>query len=94
MRFLCFFQSENQKIDRLLRWVLHLKQKQDPTANNSLKSLLFNADFLSFRGLLTRVGSTLYQPSESWVVCVSRFQGVYFLCEFYSPKKEAEVASE
>lgn len=58
-----------------------------------LKSILFNADFVSYRGLITKIASTIYQQKEGWIVCVSKFEGIYFMCEFCTAKKELEIAS-
>lgn len=84
--------TETGKIDRLLKFAVH-RQKMSGETLPHLKSALGNADFLCYRGLLTRIASTVYSPKDSWILCVIKFQDVYFLCEFQTAKKQQEIAA-
>lgn len=79
--------TETPKLDRLLEFASY-RQKM----SQNVKSTLKNADFVSYRGLLVKIASTLYSPKDAWIVCVTKFQDVYFLCEFRTAEKLQAIA--
>ncbi|VDN38195.1 unnamed protein product, partial [Cylicostephanus goldi] len=65
-----------QELDVLLEWIV----TQAP-GGGPLKKVLHEADFVSWRGLLTRIAATPFCPKESWQFTAARVGGVIFLCE-------------
>lgn len=91
--------DDENRIDNLLRWILLINDKNkhkndDNSSNNKLKQILRNADFVSWRGLLTKLAATPIEKKEGWIVCVTKYQGVYFLCEFETDVKKQQKLSK
>ncbi|CAJ0595236.1 unnamed protein product [Cylicocyclus nassatus] len=65
-----------QELDVLLEWIVAQAPNGGP-----LKKVLHEADFVSWRGLLTRIAATPFCPKDSWQFTAARVGGVIFLCE-------------
>jgi hypothetical protein len=52
--------------------------------------LSINADFVSWRGLLTKLLCTPYENREGWKVAVSYFDKTWYLCEFEADQAAAD----
>ncbi|KJH46395.1 RAI1 like protein [Dictyocaulus viviparus] len=68
--------SGEEKLDILLDWIISQASRGGP-----LKKVLHEADFVCWRGLLTRIASTPYCPETSWQFSAAKIKGVIFLCE-------------
>ncbi|KHJ88353.1 RAI1 like protein [Oesophagostomum dentatum] len=66
----------DERLDILLDWITSQAPKGGP-----LKKVLHEADFLCWRGLLTRIAATPFCPKDSWEFAAARIGGVIFLCE-------------
>ncbi|PIO76657.1 RAI1 like protein [Teladorsagia circumcincta] len=49
--------------------------------NTFEEKVLHEADFVCWRGLLTRIAATPFSPKDSWEFAAARIGGVIFLCE-------------
>ncbi|KAL5017823.1 hypothetical protein ScPMuIL_003545 [Solemya velum] len=81
-------------LDDLLRWISLSKDKfvlpnakmeektrsslQEPSS--SLRQL--NTDFVSWRGLLTKLLCTPFESRDGWMVAVCLYNGTYYMCEY------------
>lgn len=45
------------------------------------------ADFVCWRGLLTKLLCTPYEKLEGWKIAVCRFRGTLYMCEFDTEEK-------
>ncbi|CAJ0595237.1 unnamed protein product [Cylicocyclus nassatus] len=66
----------DERLDILLEWVVSQAPRGGP-----LKKVLHEADFVCWRGLLTRIAATPFCPKDSWEFVAARIGGVIFLCE-------------
>ncbi|VDK81665.1 unnamed protein product, partial [Cylicostephanus goldi] len=66
----------DERLDVLLDWVVSQAPRGGP-----LKKVLHEADFVCWRGLLTRIAATPFCPKDSWEFAAARIGGVIFLCE-------------
>ena len=48
------------------------------------------ADFICWRGLLTKLLCTPYENQEGWKIAVCRFRGTLYMCEFDTDEKLQE----
>ncbi|KHN77206.1 Decapping nuclease dom-3 [Toxocara canis] len=86
------FQSKDEllnggeKLNVLCKWLI---TRASPNA--SLKEVCCDADFVCYRGLLTRVASTPYDVSESWMLSAVRIESTIFLCEFPTEQKKHRI---
>ena len=46
-----------------------------------------NTDFICWRGLLTRILTSLYENRDGWIIGVTLFNGTYYMCEFDTVSK-------
>lgn len=53
-----------------------------------------DVDFICRRGTLKTLFSTPYRKSDGWIICASKYRGTIYLCEYYTPQKEYEAATE
>ncbi|XP_074648892.1 decapping and exoribonuclease protein-like [Tubulanus polymorphus] len=75
-------------IDLLLKWIVskkHVLLRSDQQSKNLL------TDFISWRGILTRILCTPYETRDAWIIAVSKFNGTFYLCEFETEKKLREA---
>ncbi|KAK6041254.1 hypothetical protein COOONC_21241 [Cooperia oncophora] len=66
----------DERLDVLLDWIATQAPRGGP-----LKKVLHEADFVCWRGLLTRIAATPFCPKDSWEFAAARIGGVIFLCE-------------
>ncbi|RCN38080.1 RAI1 like protein [Ancylostoma caninum] len=66
----------DERLDILLDWIASQAPRGGP-----LKKVLHEADFLCWRGLLTRIAATPFCPKDSWEFAAARVGDVIFLCE-------------
>lgn len=80
------FEEKNgdERLDVLLDWIVSQAPRGGP-----LKKVLHEADFVCWRGLLTRIAATPFCPKDPWEFAAARIGGVIFLCE-----KETEEAKQ
>lgn len=69
-------ESEKEYLDFILRWI----------AENNFN--LSSVDFVSWRGLLTKLLTTPYEKREGWIVAASRYRGTWFLYDFDTEAKK------
>ncbi|VDM63933.1 unnamed protein product [Angiostrongylus costaricensis] len=68
--------SGDERLDVLLDWIV----SQAPRGGH-LKKVLHEADFVCWRGLLTRIASTPFSRKDAWEFAAAQIKGVIFLCE-------------
>uniref|UniRef100_A0A0K0FEA4 Decapping nuclease n=1 Tax=Strongyloides venezuelensis TaxID=75913 RepID=A0A0K0FEA4_STRVS len=68
----------DEKINVLLRWIL----SQTPGRYMDLKKICHEVDFVCFRGLLTKIGNSLYSENDTFRAVAMFYNGVIFLCEY------------
>ncbi|KAI6239158.1 Decapping nuclease [Aphelenchoides fujianensis] len=82
----------DEKLDGLLNYILLMSE---PKSN--LRKIVHEADFVTWRGTLTRVGSSPYDTVDSstgWKIACVKFHGVIFLCEYATDLKRMKAATE
>ncbi|XP_060615503.2 decapping and exoribonuclease protein [Anolis sagrei] len=85
-------ESVREGLEHLLRWVSQnrkLLQTED-------KARPLNADFITWRGHLTKVLTTPYETQEGWLLAVSLFRGTLYISEVETEaaRKQQEERSE
>jgi len=87
--FDCKDELSNGGLDTLLDWIrLHGAGKK------SLKEAVHGADFVCWRGTLTRIAATPYEEREGWRMVIVRFADVIFICEVKTPEKRLAIENE
>ncbi|VDM71639.1 unnamed protein product [Strongylus vulgaris] len=87
-----FLQEGDERLDILLDWVMSQAPRGGPLkkvcydeleelSDNCRAQVLHEADFLCWRGLLTRIAATPFCPKDSWEFAAARIGDVIFLCE-------------
>ncbi|CAD5206590.1 unnamed protein product [Bursaphelenchus okinawaensis] len=76
--------DEDEHLDGLLKYIMAISEPK-----SDLKKVIHNANVVSWRGTLTRIGASPYDASNSdgWKVLCSMFDGVMFLCELSTDSK-------
>ena len=83
---LCANLHEEPGLKEMLTWIL--KNKQTFQLKSDVKSdCLLNTDFVSYRGVFTRIMTTPYENREDWLICASKFKGTIYMCLFMSDEK-------
>ncbi|XP_053653693.2 decapping and exoribonuclease protein [Cherax quadricarinatus] len=88
-----FEETKNEKLDRLLEWILlnSFKFHTRESTGKPLKCL--STDFICFRGLLTQLLCTPYE-NEGWIVCATKFRNTIYLCAYDTPEKQTDRENE
>nr|XP_045621699.1 decapping and exoribonuclease protein-like isoform X1 [Procambarus clarkii]XP_045621700.1 decapping and exoribonuclease protein-like isoform X1 [Procambarus clarkii] len=88
-----FEETQHEKLDRLLEWILHnsFKFHTKESTGKSLKCL--STDFICFRGLMTELLCTPYER-EGWIVCATKFCNTIYLCAYDTPEKHTRRENE
>lgn len=73
--------GKKEKIDILLTWIL-LHQEEVKHIFHVPNSNKPQIDFVCFRGLLTTIGTTIYENKDDWLICATKFRSVIYLCAF------------
>lgn len=66
----------DEKITMLLEWI-----NQMAPEGGRLKKVIHEADVVCWRGLITKICSTIYNKEEGWRIDAIKRKGVIFLCE-------------
>uniref|UniRef100_A0A1I7UIZ0 Decapping nuclease n=2 Tax=Caenorhabditis tropicalis TaxID=1561998 RepID=A0A1I7UIZ0_9PELO len=66
----------DEKLTMLLEWIRQMSPK-----GGRLRKAIHDADFVCWRGLLTKVSATIYNKDEGWIIKAIRRKGVIFLME-------------
>uniref|UniRef100_F1L7U0 Decapping nuclease n=1 Tax=Ascaris suum TaxID=6253 RepID=F1L7U0_ASCSU len=74
---------QDERLDILSKWLI-----SRAAPNVGLSEVCFHADFVCYRGLLTRIASTPYDVMEDWIVGAVRIGSTIFLCEFRTEEKK------
>ncbi|KAJ8872071.1 hypothetical protein PR048_025672 [Dryococelus australis] len=56
------------------------ERKGDGIAGHFKMGLTTAVDFVSWRGLLSKILSTPYENFDGWIICASRWKGTIYLC--------------
>ncbi|CAG9533355.1 unnamed protein product [Cercopithifilaria johnstoni] len=86
------FQSKdvlhNEKLDMLLKWILIHSE-----SGSSLGKVCHRADFICWRGTLTRIACSPYECRDGWRIAAVRYKSVNFICEFPTNEKILQLKS-
>ena len=72
---------------------MELWRKNDTTQEVSGKPKELSYDFVTWRGVMTRIGGTPYEKQDGWVIYGRRLGGTIFLCETKTQKAMAREES-
>ncbi|VDK77090.1 unnamed protein product [Litomosoides sigmodontis] len=78
----------NEKLDLLLKWILIHSEP-----GSSLEKVCHRADFICWRGALTRIACSPYEYRDGWRIAAVRYKSVNFICEFPTNEKIVELKS-
>uniref|UniRef100_A0A1I7VMD8 Decapping nuclease n=1 Tax=Loa loa TaxID=7209 RepID=A0A1I7VMD8_LOALO len=78
----------NEKLDMLLKWIL---MHSEP--GSSLDKVCHRADFICWRGILTRIACSPYECRDGWRLAAVRYKSVIFICEFPTNEKILQLKS-
>ncbi|GIY86648.1 decapping and exoribonuclease protein [Caerostris darwini] len=73
--------AKKEKLDTMLSWILY-HQKEVCNNFHVPNSNKPQIDFVCFRGLLTTIGTTIYENKEDWLICATKFKSMIYLCAF------------
>lgn len=76
-------------LKNLLTWVLKNKNKFELHSDVESSSTL-NTDFLTYRGVITKIMSSPYENREGWCIGATKYKGTIYLYEFMTEKKRAD----
>ncbi|XP_011299955.1 decapping and exoribonuclease protein [Fopius arisanus] len=80
----------DERIDHLLQWIG--KNSEKIRANPTTKRWL-QPNFISYRGLLTKIMKTPYDMREGWIICASKWRGSIYLCHFDTEADKEDKAN-
>ncbi|VIO97350.1 Protein dom-3, putative [Brugia malayi] len=78
----------NEKLDVLLKWILIHSEP-----GSSLDKVCHSADFICWRGTLTRIACSPYEYRDGWRLAAVRYKSVIFICEFPTNEKILQLKS-
>ncbi|XP_029914354.1 decapping and exoribonuclease protein [Myripristis murdjan] len=78
-RFVKRDEAVKEKLDHLLRWILANRSKLQ--SGSASPRCALDADFVTWRGHLTKVLTTPYETREGWLLAVTRFRGTLYISE-------------
>ncbi|KAM6905277.1 decapping and exoribonuclease protein [Xenentodon cancila] len=73
-------ESVKEKLDHILRWIVANRSKLKSRAATSSSGAL-DADFVTWRGHLTKLLTTPYETREGWLLAVTKFNGTIYISE-------------
>lgn len=76
-------EDQREGLEHLLRWVAG--QRDRLRAEGDTTGRPVNADFITWRGHLTKVLTTPYENHEGWLLAVSLFRGTLYVSEVETP---------
>ncbi|XP_029996010.1 decapping and exoribonuclease protein isoform X2 [Sphaeramia orbicularis] len=72
-------ESQKEKLDHILRWIVSNRSKLNSKGVAASSAIDF--DFVTWRGHLTKLLCTPYEMREGWMLAVTRFQGTIYISE-------------
>ncbi|KAF9972695.1 Dom-3 Z [Actinomortierella ambigua] len=87
----------DERIDALLDALMDIKDKEaERHSHHSAPPVasITTADFISYRGVLTKLMCTPYTRNESWEIRATLFNGSIYLNEYVAPEKRAKNLGE
>ncbi|KAM3598662.1 uncharacterized protein V6R79_021027 [Siganus canaliculatus] len=79
-RFVKRDDAVKEKLDHMLHWILANRSKVS-SKETSASSCSLDADFVTWRGHLTKLLTTPYETREGWLLAVTRFRGTLYISE-------------
>ncbi|XP_071329817.1 decapping and exoribonuclease protein [Trachinotus anak] len=79
-RFVKRDDSVLEKLDHILRWIVANRSKLDSRVTTA-SSRVLDADFVTWRGHLTKLLTTPYETREGWLLAVTKFGGTLYVSE-------------
>ena len=76
-------------LKNLLKWVLGNKGKFRLQSGMQSSSVL-NTDFLTYRGVITKIMCFPYETREGYIIAATKYKGTIYLYEFLTEKKRQE----
>lgn len=76
-------------LGNILKWVLNHKDKFQLQSGMESSSVL-NTDFLTYRGIITKIMSSPYEKREGWCIVATKYKGTIYLFEYMTEKKRQE----
>ncbi|XP_061567070.1 decapping and exoribonuclease protein [Cololabis saira] len=73
-------ESVKEKLDHILRWIVANRSKLKSRATTS-SSCALDADFVTWRGHLTKLLTTPYETRDGWSLAVTKFNGTIYISE-------------
>ncbi|XP_076020686.1 decapping and exoribonuclease protein [Genypterus blacodes] len=94
-RFVKRDDSVKEKLDHLLKWIL-ANRAQMRSKMTTAASCALDADFVTWRGHLTKLLTTPYETHEGWLLAVTRFGGTLYMSEVETEvaRREQETRTE
>uniref|UniRef100_H3DKU9 Decapping and exoribonuclease protein n=1 Tax=Tetraodon nigroviridis TaxID=99883 RepID=H3DKU9_TETNG len=94
-RFVKRDESVKERLDHLLRWVLENRSAVSSDQTKASPRAL-EADFVTWRGHLTKLLTTPYESREGWLLAVTLFKGTLYISEVETEaaRKERESRTE
>ncbi|CAB1456912.1 unnamed protein product [Pleuronectes platessa] len=79
-RFIKRDDSVKEKLDHILRWIIANRTKCSSSATTA-SSRALDADFVTWRGHLTKLLTTPYETREGWLLAATMFRGTLYISE-------------
>ena len=83
---ICSNLDKEPGLKNLLKWVLTNRSKFQLQPGVESSSAL-NTDFITYRGVITRIMSSPYEKNDGWCIGATKYKGTIFLYEFMTEKK-------
>ncbi|CAI4226165.1 unnamed protein product [Auanema sp. JU1783] len=81
------FDTWKKKEDKLMKDITDWIMLQGPP-DGKMKKSIYNADFVCFRGLLTKVGCAAFvNRNDSWEARAIKIDGIIYICEVPTPEE-------
>uniref|UniRef100_A0A914UKK7 Decapping nuclease n=1 Tax=Plectus sambesii TaxID=2011161 RepID=A0A914UKK7_9BILA len=78
-----------ETLDTFLEWITSMADSE----RQDLKTVTHSAEFISWRGALTKIASTPYENREGWRMACIRYADIIFICEFRTNTKQQQLES-
>ncbi|KAG7506009.1 hypothetical protein JOB18_044991 [Solea senegalensis] len=84
-----------EKLDHILSWIVANRSKHNSSATTA-SSRALDADFVTWRGHLTKLLTTPYETREGWLLAVTKFRGTLYISELETEaaRREQENRTE
>ncbi|XP_034045338.1 decapping and exoribonuclease protein isoform X2 [Thalassophryne amazonica] len=79
-RFIKRDEDQKERLDHMLRWISANRSKVKSRVATS-SSCVLDADFVTWRGHLTKLLTTPYETREGWLLAVTRFRDTLYISE-------------